>query len=144
MTLATATATAPDMTDHNLTNVIEAWTAFARLNISSNETRAGVRKVRVAGAEALTRLLPVALRDTGQSRVIARFLLNLYNGNRFPFDLADFRRHDHSLLVDCMTVLHMDYMPEQEVHRYFEHGGEIWEQMAENWRLNGSRGEHWG
>ena len=136
-------ATAPDMTDQNLTNVIQAWTTFARLNFCSNETRAGIRQVRAAGAEALARLLPVALRDTGQSRVIVRFLLNLYNGNRFPFDMTDFRLLDHSLFVDCMTVLHMDYMPEQEVHRYFEHGGEVWEQMGKDWGFRDYQAESW-
>ena len=136
-------ATSPGTTDRNLTNVIEAWTVFARLNFFTNEAREGVGQARAAGAEALARLLPVALRDTGQSRVIARFLLNLYNGYRFPFDLTDFRLLDHNLFVDCMTVLHMDYMPAQEVHLYFKRGGEIWEQMGTDWGFKDYRGESW-
>lgn len=133
----------PNMLDHNLTSVIEAWTVFAKLKFFTNEARAGVLQVRTAGAEALTRLLPVALGHRGQSRVIARFLLNLYNGNRFPFDLTDLRILDHNLFVDCMTVLHMDYMPEKEVHNYFARGGQIWEQMAKDWGVRDYQGESW-
>lgn len=136
-------ASSLETTDRNLTNVLDAWSRFANLNFFSNDARDGVRQVRAAGAEALARLLPVALRDTGQSRVIARFLLSLYNGNRFPFDLTDFRILDHSLFVDCITVLHMDYMPEQEVHCYFERGSEIWEQIGTYWGFRDYRGESW-
>lgn len=139
MTAATSRETKED----NLVSVIEARTVFAGLNFFTNEAREGVGQARAAGVEALARLLPVALRDTGQSRVIARFLLSLYNGNRFPFDLTDFRILDHSLFVDCMTVLHMDYMPAQEVHTYFKHGGEIWEQMGTDWGFKDYRGESW-
>lgn len=64
--------------------------------------------IRLEGEAALRRLLPVAQRDTGQSSVIARFLLNLYNGDRFPFDLTDLRRLDYELFDDCLAVLKMD------------------------------------
>ena len=133
----------PNIIDHNLTSVIEAKAASARLNCFSNDAQDGVGQVRVAGPEALGRLLPVAFKDTGQSRVVARFLLSLYNGNRFPFDLTDFRCLDHGLFVDCMTVLHMDYFPVQEVHRYFAHGSEIWERMAKYWGVRDYQGESW-
>ena len=136
-------ATSPETMEGNLASVIEAWTVFARLNFFRNDAREGIRQVRAAGVEPLARLLGVARRDTGQSQVIARFLLNLYNGNRFPFDMTDFRRLDHNLFVDCMTVLHMDYMPAQEVHQYFERGGQIWEQMVADWGFTDHRGESW-
>ena len=138
MTAATSPKKGP-----NLTSVIEAWTVFASLNVGTTEAQGGIKQVRAAGAEALTRLLPVALRDSGQSRVIARFLLNLYNGNRFPFDMTDFRRLDHNLFVDCMTVLHMDCIPEREVHQYFEHGDRLWEQMVKDWGFKDYQGESW-
>lgn len=86
-----------------------------------------------AGEAALKRLLPIAQRDTGQSQVIARFLLNLYNGNRFPFDNTDLRRLDNELVDDCIAVLRMDARPLQEVHLYFEHGSKIWETLAKDW-----------
>ena len=93
------------------------------------------REHRAAGVEALRRLLVVAQRDTGQSGVIAQFLLSLYNGYRFKFDLTEFRRLDHDLFEDCMAVLRMDFQPAQEVHCYFQNGGEIWEQLARDWNV---------
>ncbi len=89
--------------------------------------------IRVEGERALRRLLPVAQRDTGQSMVIARFVLNLYNGERFPFDMTDLRRLDFQLFNDCMAVLRMDFQPQKEVHLYFENGGAIWEALAKQW-----------
>jgi hypothetical protein len=89
--------------------------------------------IRREGERALHRLLPVAQRDTGQSMVIARFLLNLYNGERFPFDMTDLRRLDHKLFNDCMAVLKMDFQPQKEVHLYFENGGALWEALAKEW-----------
>jgi hypothetical protein len=89
--------------------------------------------IRVKGEKALRRLLPVAQRDTGQSMVIARFLLNLYNGERFPFDMTDLRRLDFELFDDCMAVLRMDFQPQKEVHLYFENGSTIWEALAKEW-----------
>lgn len=86
------------------------------------------------GKAALFRLYEVAQRDTGQCRVIARFLVGLYNGSRFPFDLTDLRTIDHSLFEDCMAVLRMDARHcVQEVHNYFDNGGRRWEEMIKNW-----------
>ena len=136
-------ATSPDTKKDILANTIEAWTVFAKLDFLTHESREGVSKVRAAGVEPLARLLVVARRDTGQSQVIARFLLNLYNGNRFPFDMTDFRRLDHDVFIDCMSVLQMDYMPSQEVHMYFKRGSEIWERLGTDWGFRDFQGESW-
>jgi hypothetical protein len=92
---------------------------------------------RLAGLAALQRLWVVAQRDTGQSGVIARFLLGLYNGNRFPFDLTDLRRLDTALFLDCMAVLQCDaaHVFEQEVHLFFPNGGQRFERLAEDWGM---------
>lgn len=99
--------------------------------------------IRMEGEAALRRLLPIAQRDTGQSSVIARFLLNLYNGNRFPFDMTDLRRLDYEVFDDCMAVLKMDYQPQKEVHLYFKNGGQIWEEIAETWGVTDYAGSNW-
>jgi hypothetical protein len=65
--------------------------------------------------------------------------MSLYNGNRFPFDLTDFRALDTDLFKDCMTVLAMDYRPRYEVHCYFKNGGNIWEAMARTWGFKDHR-----
>lgn len=82
------------------------------------------------GEPALRRLLTIAQRDTGQSRKVACFLLGLYNGDRYPFDLTDLRGVDQEIYEDCIRVLTMDTMARQEVHTYFPDGGRIWNQLA--------------
>jgi hypothetical protein len=99
--------------------------------------------IRLEGEAGLRRLLLIAQRDNGQSSVIARFLLNLYNGERFPFDLTDLRRLDYELFDDCMAVLEMDSQPEKEVHRYFEDGGKKWEALAKDWGFKDYAGSTW-
>lgn len=85
------------------------------------------------GTDALKRLMRVAQSDTGQSKRVAHFLLGLFNGDRFAFDLTDFRGLDLQLFDDCMKVLRMDYSPELEVHKYFDDGGELFERLARDW-----------
>lgn len=93
-------------------------------------------QIRADGISALKRLLSIARRDTGQSGVCARFLLGLYNDARFPFPLTELRRLDDEVFADCMAALELDArVTEQEVHRYFECGGEIWEDLAKDWGL---------
>ena len=99
--------------------------------------------IRLEGEAALRRLLPVAQRDTGQSSVIARFLLNLYNGDRFPFDMTDLRRLDFDLFDDCIAVLKMDFQPTKEVHGYFDNGSVIWESLAKEWGFTDYAGTTW-
>jgi hypothetical protein len=86
-----------------------------------------------AGLPALKRVLAVARRDTGQSQVCGRFLLSLYNGPAFPFDLTDLRRLDVELHDDCLAVLRLDASPEKEVHKYFVDGDRIWDELKVAW-----------
>jgi len=85
-----------------------------------------------AAQEPLKRLIKVAEGDSGQSVRIARFLLGLYNGTAFPFDLTDLRGIDRSLNNDCFAVLAMDSKAcEMEVHHYLEDGQARFEVLAE-------------
>ncbi|WP_200906454.1 DUF7673 family protein [Gulbenkiania mobilis] len=98
--------------------------------------RQKVEQLQAAGVPALQRLLTVARGDTGQCRVIAQFLLGLYNDRRFPFPLTDLRCIDDALFEDCMAALRMDARAcQKEVHCYFENGSRIWEQLAKDWHL---------
>lgn len=87
------------------------------------------------GVAALQRLLNIARGHSGQCRHVAAFLLGLYNGTRFKFDLTDFRCVDTAIFLDCLEVLKMDHCPVQEVHLYFKDGGKIWEQLAKDLRI---------
>jgi hypothetical protein len=107
-----------------------------QLYLAKQAVRQSLRPdIEEAGEEALRRLFAVAQGDSGQCRFIARFLLGLYNGQRFPFDLTVLRAIDVELFDDCIAVLKMDAMPKQEVHRYFENGGERFEQLAKRWNV---------
>lgn len=117
--------------------------AMAAQRRERDERQQQMPAIRLEGEAALRRLVPVAQRDTGQSSVIARFLLNLYNGERFPFDLTDLRRLDYSLFDDCIAVLKMDAQPLKEVHRYFDDGGAMWEAMAKDWGFKDYAGAEW-
>ncbi len=86
-----------------------------------------------AGEQALHRLIPVALRDTSQSRVVARLLLNLYDGSTYPFDLTELRLLDLELFEDSLRVLMLDYTPEVEVHNRVPNGAEIWQRLIAMW-----------
>jgi hypothetical protein len=108
---------------------------FEEMRRKEAERQAELPRVRAEGLEALTRLLKVAHGHSGQCKIVASFLLSCYNGNRFKFDLTDFRCLDHELFEDCLAVLRMDFKPAQEVHTYFVNGGRIWEQLAKDWRI---------
>lgn len=105
----------------------------AQLHDQLQEMLAKQRGRQDAGVAALQRLLPVAQRDTGQSGVVGRFLLGLYNGYAHPFNLTDLRRLDEELHQDCLAVLAMDARPVREVHEYFAGGSRIWYELAERW-----------
>lgn len=87
--------------------------------------------VLAAGLPALQRLAKIAQRDTGQAATVRLFLLGLYNGYRFPFNLTTLRGLDCELFNDCMDVLRLDARATvKEVHQYFANGGEVFEQFA--------------
>ncbi len=65
---------------------------------------------------ALVALWEMAQRDHGGARVAGKFLLGLYNGGRFPFDLTDLRLLDEVRFHQCLEVLRMDFTPWMEVH----------------------------
>lgn len=87
--------------------------------------------VLAAGLPALQRLAKIAQRDTGQAVTVRRFLLGLYNGHRWPFDLTTLRGLDRDLFDDCMALLRLDARATvKEVHQYFTNGGELFAAFA--------------
>lgn len=82
---------------------------------------------------ALERLWAHAQGMTGQCRITSAFLLGLYNGHRFAFDLTKFRGLDEDLFRDCLTVLEMDSTPKKEVHEVLGVPGRRFEALAEYW-----------
>lgn len=84
---------------------------------------------------ALNRLWNIANGHSGQCRYVAAFLLGLYNGHRFPFDLTNFRCLDEEIFRDCLDVLVMDFTPWREVHDLLCVPGAEFERLASDWRL---------
>jgi hypothetical protein len=85
-----------------------------------------------AGIPALVRLASIAERDTGQADTVRSFLLGLYNGYRFPFNLIRLRGLDKALFDDCMAVLTLDARATaKEVPQYLDNGGEQFERWAQ-------------
>lgn len=87
------------------------------------------------GIQALHRLIPAALSRTPPSKIIGRFLLGLYDGATYRFDLRHFHRLNLREFEDCLSVLAMDYMPEVEVHQRVDEGESVWRELAELWRV---------
>lgn len=128
-----------DVTTSIPASEIEAFQAMVReFHLGKTEFHAAIRARqhdREQGLASLRHLYQMAQGHSGQCRYIARFLMGLYNGTRFPFDLTDLRCIDLDLFEHCMAVLRMDRQPEREVHAYFEDGGSKWENMGSNWRV---------
>jgi hypothetical protein len=108
---------------------------FAQRDREQAEYEAKLPDIRERGEAALRRLLPIAQGNTGQCRHVAGFLLGLYNGTRFKFDLTDLRCVDRAIFDDCIAVLQMDAQPLREVHTYFPKGGALFEELATSWRI---------
>lgn len=110
-----------DSTDQAVTN------SFNKISNYETECKA----VLAVGVPSLKLLAKIAERDTGQAVTVRLFLLGLYNGHRFPFDLTNFRGLDGDLFTACMDVLNMDArVTVQEIHHYFDNGGELFEGWA--------------
>lgn len=121
-----------NLSDEDAAAVVER---FKQRDREEAEHQARLPAIRERGEAALRRLLPIAQGDTGQCRHVAAFLLSLYNGNRFRFDLTDLRCVDRAIFDDCLAVLQMDAQPQKEVHTYFPKGGQVFEALAAAWRI---------
>lgn len=75
------------------------------------------REIEAKGIEAFDRLLQVAERSTGQSRIAAKFLMSLIHHNDYRLNLTDLRGLDIKVFEDCMNVLRMDYITDAEATR---------------------------
>lgn len=108
----------------------------APINQQVQAAQKASQDVKESGKAALFRLYEFAQGDTGQCRTIVWFLVGLYNGSAYPFDLTELRGIDDALFEDCMAVLRMDARHcVQEVHEYFEDGNRKWKQMISEWHL---------
>lgn len=115
--------------------VEEVQREFEEQDRKQEAALAALPEIRRQGEAALRRLMSIARGNTGQCRHVAAFLLGLYNGNRFKFDLTELRCVDGEIFDDCMLVLKMDFQPIKEVHMYFPERNALFEQLAIEWRI---------
>ena len=91
------------------------------------------RKTKNTNIPALKRLITVARRDTGQSSIVGRFLLGLYNGYDYPFNLNELRGLDENLFQDCIEVLIMNTEALCEIHEYILDGDSIFRDLSKQY-----------
>lgn len=115
---------------------VETATAMANHVSMIHAIQKRQEQAHADGIPALKRLFEIAHGHSGQSKHTAAFLLGLYNGYRFPFDLTDLRCVDTEIFDDCMRVLKMDASPRREVHTYFPNGGKAFEELARRWGIS--------
>lgn len=78
------------------------------------------------GVAALARLIEIGCGHSGQCRHVRRFLIGLYCGSDWPFDLTDLRCVDRAIQEDALAVLAMDIDgPSVEVHNRIPGTSEI-------------------
>lgn len=75
---------------------------------------------REEALESAERLWAVAQRDTHQSRHIAHFVMGLFNGRDYPFDLSRLMCLDERLLLDCMKVLEWSSMKSSWINDFMD------------------------
>lgn len=81
--------------------------------------------------QALTKVLKMALDDCGGGRVCRDFLLSLYNGHAYPFNLNGLRNLDGGLYAACITIMNVDCRPNpvMEIHEWFTNGNEVFNKL---------------
>ncbi|MCG2581938.1 MAG: hypothetical protein KA296_13785 [Marinobacter sp.] len=104
----------------------QAKQAVAKIHARIAEAEEKRERAKERGMDPLLRLCKVAQGDSGQCHHVRRFLLGLYNGYRWPFDLIRLRNLDSNLLDDCLAVLELDARGGHEVHTYIKGGEDLW------------------
>lgn len=100
--------------------------AQAAINKTLIELKTERKEALENGEPALHRLVEVAKRDTGQSLIVRKFMLCLYNGYQHRFTLTHFRCLDKALFDDCIKVLTLDArVTQQEIHCYINNGDKL-------------------
>lgn len=82
--------------------------------------------------KSLCRLVQLARYDTGGSRVVAQFLLSMYNPRYSAFYPRDLNLLDNSYWQDVINVLKLDRINFVEIHEYLDDGKNIFHKLIED------------
>lgn len=71
-----------------------------------------------SGVPALKRLYEFSQGSSKESNIVGLFLMSLYDGRRFPFNLQLLKELSPSNLTACIAVIHLEYNARQEIYEY--------------------------
>lgn len=77
--------------------------------------------------------------DTSGARVFATLLASMYNGNRVKFDVSDLKLLDQANFEHAMNSIRLCQETHREPHQFFQNGGEIFERIIGDWKLEKKR-----
>lgn len=99
--------------------------------MTEDEYNKGIRVRHEDHKNALTKVLRMALDDCGGSRVCRDFLLSMYNGHAYPFDMNGMCNLDGGLYAACITIMNINCRPNPpyEIHNWFTNGDEIFDRL---------------
>lgn len=86
-----------------------------------------------AYSNAIRKLLPVAMRDTGQSGRCAQVLLSAYNGYNFQLSIPDLVSLDEDLYEAAITVIRGRAELRIEPQVFIKDGDSIFEKLHDDW-----------
>lgn len=110
----------------------------------AGDTWEKAQELRKARLEDCLNSLEVAVtwatrHDTSGARVFATMLASMYNGNRVKFDVSDLKRLDQSNFEHALNCIRLCQEMHREPHQFFENGGQLFEQMIRDWKLEKKR-----
>ena len=75
--------------------------------------------------------MDMALDGCGTSRISRNFLLSLYNGGAYPFNMNELRNLDRDFYEDFMTIMKTDCRPcpPREIHTWWKNGNDLFETL---------------
>nr|MBL8412746.1 hypothetical protein [Dechloromonas sp.] len=77
--------------------------------------------------------------DTSGARVFATLLASMYNGNRVKFDVSDLKLLDQANFEHALNCMRLCQELHREPHQFFKNGGEIFERIITDWKLEKKR-----
>lgn len=73
--------------------------------------------------------------DTSGARVFATLLASMYNGNRVKFDVSDLKLLDPENFEHALNAMRICQELHREPHQFFKNGGELFERLIKDWKL---------
>lgn len=108
--------------------------------MTEEEYKNRIQFSREGHKEALTKVIKTALDDCGGGRVCRDFLLSLYNGHAYPFNMNGLCNLDSCLYAACITIMNINCRPNPpfEIHEWFVNGNEVFDRLKAS-RADGAK-----